>query len=441
MQVNVEDVSTVKKILHFELPNEKLAEALNEAYAELKKNAKVKGFRPGKAPRSVLERIYKKDVHEDVSKRLVQEAFIEGLKDLELNILGAPQIEPPEIDPQSPFQFDATVEVKPEIDDIDFKGIKLDKTVYKVTDDMIEAQLTMLQKNLAKKEPITESRPIQKGDFALIDYEGFKDGESHAATPLTENHLFELGKSTIIEAFDDQLVGMTAGEEKEVTVTFPGDYYNKDLANLDITYKVTLKEIQKEILPELNDDLAKGLGNYETLDAVKLTIQDNLVQGYDKRTEQELNEQIFQTLLEKTDFEVPDVMINFELQQIISEAERSFQYHNMSFEDAGISKERLEEKYRDTAEKQARRHLILSQIVDQESMALSDEELDDGLKEMAAAYQQPFEELKKYMMTQNEQLAYLKESLLEKKAIKLILENSDINEKEAEETPKDESTD
>ena len=441
MQVNVEDVSTVKKILHFELPNDRLTAELDKAYAELKKNAKVKGFRPGKAPRSVLERIYKKEVHEDVASRLVQESLIEGLQELELNILGAPQIDPKELDPKSPFQFDATVEVKPEMADIDFKGIKLNKTIYKVTDDMIDAQLKMIQKNLAKKEPISESRPIEKGDYALIDYEGFKDGEAHAAAPLTPNYLFELGKSSVIEAFDDQIVGMNKDDEKEFTITFPEDHSNKDLANEEITYKVTLKDIQKEILPDLNDDLAKGLGNYETLDAVKLAIQDNLVQGYDKRTEQELNEQIFQDLLDKTEFEVPEVMINFELQQIISEAERSFSYHNMSFEDAGISKERLEEKYRDTAVKQARRHLILGQIVDQESMELSDEELDEGLKEMAAAYQQPFEELKRYMMTQNEQLAYLKESLLEKKAITLILENSDINEKEADETSKDESSD
>jgi trigger factor len=441
MQVNVEDVSTVKKILHFELPNEKLTEELDKAYVALKKNAKVKGFRPGKAPRSVLERIYKKDVHEDVSSRLIQESFIEGLKELELNILGAPQIDPTEIDPESPFRFDATIEIKPKIETVDFKGIKLNKTIYNVTDEMIDSQLSMLQKNLAKKEPIKEARPIQMGDFAFIDYEGFKDGEPHSATPLTENYSFEVGHSSVIGAFDDQIVGMNAGENKEFAVSFPEDHPSKDLAKLDITFKVSLKEIHEEILPEIDDELAKGLGNYDSLDAVKLAIRDNLAQGYDKRTEQELSEQIFQALLEKTDFEVPGVMVDFELQQIIAEAEKSFQYHNMSFEEAGISKETLEEKYRDTAEKQARRHLILGQIVDQEALALSDDELDAGLKEMAEAYRQPFEDFKKYMMTQTEQLAYFKETLLEKNAIKLILESSDINEKEAEETTKDESTD
>ena len=433
MQVNVEDVSTVKKILHFELPTEKLTEALDKAYAALKKTAKVKGFRPGKAPRSVLERIYKKDVHEDVSNRLIQESFVEGLKELELNILGAPQIDPAELNPEGPFRFDATVEIKPKIADVDFKGLTLDKTIYRVTDDMIDAQLKMLQQNMAKKEPIKEKRPVQKGDFALIDYEGFKDGQPYPASPLTENYMFELGKSTLIDAFDDQIVGMGAEENKEVAVSFPEDYANKDLANLDITYKVNLKGIYEEILPEIDDELAKSLGNYDSLDAVKLAIRDNLAQGYDKRTEQELNEQVFSILLEKTEFEVPGVMVEFELEQIIAEAERSFSYHNMSFEDAGISKDHLKEKYRDTAEKQARRHLILGQIVEQENLVLSDDELDAGLKEMADAYRQPFEDFKKYMMTQTEQLAYFKETLLEKKAIKLIIDNSDITEKDAEE--------
>ncbi len=441
MQVNVEDVSTVKKILHFELPNETLADALDKAYAALKKTAKIKGFRPGKAPRSVLERMYQKDVHADVSSQLIQDSFIEGLKQLELDVLGTPKIDPPEIDPVNPFRYDATVEIKPSIEDVDFKGLKLNKTIYKVTDDMIDSQLKMLQKNMAKRVPIESARPVQKGDFALMDCEGFKDGEPFAEAPLAENHVMEVGKSTFTEAFDDQLVGMNPGDEKDIVITFPEDYQNQAFANQEITFKVSLKEIQKEQLPEINDELAKTLGQYETLDAVKLAIRDNLAQGYDKRTEHEVNEQIFTHLLEKTEFEVPDVLIDFELQHIISDAEKSFANYNMTFEQAGITKEQLTEKYQDTAEKQARRHLILSKIVEQEALTLSDEELDEELKVMADAYQQPFEDFKKYFTQQTDQLAYFKETLLEKKAIKLILENSDITEKDAEKVQEDSETD
>ena len=187
MQVTVEDLSSVKKVLHIEIPEDKVVSELDASYKNLKKTAKVKGFRPGKTPRSVLERMYKKDVLADVSSRLIQDSFLDALKETELNIVGNPKLDPPGLEEKGPYKYDATIEVRPEIEDIDFKGLALKKTLYKISDEEINAQLKMLQKSLAQQKTVEEDRPIKEDDFALIDYEGFKDGKPYAETQMTEN--------------------------------------------------------------------------------------------------------------------------------------------------------------------------------------------------------------------------------------------------------------
>ncbi len=440
MQATVEDISSVKKVLHIEIPVEKITSELDKAYNTLKKTAKIKGFRQGKAPRSVLERLYKRDVLADVSSSLIQDSFFEALKEKALEPIGNPQIDPPELSADSPYSYDATIEIKPALGAIDFKGLELKKTVYDVTDDMVDGQLKMLQSNLAQKTPLKEKRPAADGDFVIVDYEGFQDGKSFEEVGKTENFTMKLGDGAILDAFDKEILGSNTGDDKEFSITFPEDYHNEKLAGQIVDFKVAVKDILEEELPDIDDEFAKKLGKFESLEALKTSIRENLVQGYEKRTEQELNEQAFTDLIGKVDFEVPEILVNFELENIVADAERSFSYHNMSFEDAGISRESLTEKYRDTAEKQARRHLILGGIIEQEALTLSDEELDEGLREMADAYRQPFEGFKNYFMTQQDKLAYFKETLLEKKAMKLILEHANMNEVKAEEAPKEADT-
>jgi trigger factor len=432
MQVTVEDVSSVKKILHIEIPEDKVVRELDNAYKNLKKTAKIKGFRPGKAPRSVLERLYKKDVHIDVSSKLLQDSFVEAIKKTDLNIVGNPKIDPPGLDEKGPYKYNATVEIKPEIEEIDFKGLTLKKNLYRVTDQEMDAQVEMLQKNLAQQNPITEDRAVQKDDFVLIDYEGFKDGKPFAETQKTENFTMKIGTGHILKTFDEQLIGMKPGDKREIKVNFPEDYFNDKLANLAINFQVTLHEIREEVLPEIDDEFAKRLGQYETLDDLKNAITDNLDQGYAKRVEQEMNEQIFEALIAKSEFEVPDSMVEYELEGIIEEAERTFAYHNKSMEDLGLSKEILSEKYRDTAEKKVKRHLILGKIIEQEGMTLTDQELEDGYKEMSQAFNQPLEGIKDYYKQNEDKIEFFKHTLLEKQAVKLIIKSGTIEEVEPE---------
>jgi trigger factor len=432
MQVTVKDVSTVKKILSIEVPEKDVVQELDNAYKTLKKNAKIKGFRPGKAPRSVLERYYKQDVHNDVTSKLLQDSFIAALKETELSIVGQPQLDPPSLNEKGPYKYEATIEVKPELGELDFKGLTLQKSLYEVSDEEIDTQLKLLQRNLAKREPITEERPVQEDDFVSIDYEGFKDGQPFVETQKTKNFTMKVGAGSILKEFDEQVIGMQPGESREMQVKFPADYFNDKLANHEITFQTTLNEIREEKLPELDEEFAKQLGPYENLDAVKKAITDNLKQGYDKRAEHELNEQIFEALIAKTEFELPESMVEYELEGIVEEAERSFAYHNKSMEEVGLSKEKLSEQYRGTAEKQVSRHLILSQIIDQEKLTLADEDLEKGFEEMAATVQQPAEQIRSYYQQNNDKLEIFKHTLLEKDAIKLIIENSTIEDVEPE---------
>lgn len=428
MQVTVENVNSVKKTLHIEVPKDEVVRELDKAYTDLKKKAKVKGFRPGKAPRSVLERLYKDDVHADVSSKILQNSFVDAIREQNLNIVGNPQIDPPELSNDKPYKYTATVEIMPEIEDIDYKGLTLQKNLYTVKDEDIDGQLNMLQKSMAQHTPIDEDRPAKDGDMALIDYEGFKDGKPFEATGKTENFSIKIGDGRMLKEFDTGLIGMKPGDDKEITVKFPDDYADNTLANNEITFAIKLNEIRKEELPDIDDELAKKLGKYQSLDDLKTDIRSNLEQGYSKRVEQEMNEQIFTSLIEKTDFEVPESLVDNELEGIVAEAEKSFAYQGKSMEELGLTKDGLSEKYRETAEKQVRRHLILGKIIDQEKLALNEEEIEAGFKDMAESYNYPLEEIKKFYKQDQDKFSLFKHMLLEKKAIHLILDNSAIDE-------------
>jgi trigger factor len=240
----------------------------------------------------------------------------------------------------------------------------------------------------------------------------------------------KIGESPIIKDFDERIIGMKPGEKRDVAVKFPPDYFNQKLAGLDISFQVFLHEIREEVLPEIDDVLAKKAGRYENLDQLKKAVSVNLEKGYAKRMEQELHEQIYKALISKSDFEVPDVMVDMELKGIIEEAERSFSARNISMEDLGLTRESIAEKYRDTAIQQVKRHLLLGKLIDQENLTISDDELEEGLKEMADSFDQPIDNIKNFYEQNKERLEYFKHTLLEKKAIKLIIDISKIEDVE-----------
>ena len=432
MNFSVEDQSTVKKKLTIEVPKEDVVRELDTAYKELKRSAKVKGFRPGKTPRSVLERLYGKDVRADVASRLIQESFIEVLKESEMKVVGTPEIDPPDLKADEGYTFTATVEVNPDLAAFNLDGFQLKKTLYRATDEEVDAQLQMLRNNLARMVPIEGARPVADGDYVMVDYEGLKDGKPFAETQRTENFSMKIGDGLLHPDIDAALKGLNAGDSTEVAVKFAGDHFNDKLAGQEITFHVTVKEIREQQIPEIDDEMAKRLGQFDSLEALKAKINENLSAGYSKRQEQELNEQVFKALIAQQDFEVPESLVNSELETIVSEAKQKFAYHNTSMEELGLNDEGLRDQYRETALNQVRRHMILAKIIDQESLEVSDETLEAGYQEMADSFNQPVDVIKQFYAQNQDRVDVFKYALLEKQAIKLIVDRSSIEEVEPE---------
>ncbi len=425
MQVTVEDVSPIEKKIHVEIPREEVARELDSAYNELKQKAKIKGYRPGKIPRSVLERHFKKDVHSDVINTLVQNSFPKALQETELPVIETKDIDAPDLDPDAGYTYYATVELKPEVPEVDFKGLDLTQTDYTVSEGEIDGQMEMLRKHLARYEPIEEERGVADGDHLTIDYEGFVDGAPYPPTEFKENHALRAGDGSFTEAFDRQIIDMRPGETREFTVSFPEDHSDKDLAGRDIAFRVTVKEIKQEILPEVDEEFAKQFGEYETVADLRAEIEENVRQGYEKRTQQELQEQIFEKLM-KNDFEVPDALVRTELDAIAQDTEQRFSQNGMSMEELGITREMLDQQYRPIAEKQARRHLLLNKIIEQENMEVTDEELDAEYGKLSEMIGQPLDFIKEYYNKHPEKLDGFKVALLEKKAVDLIITHASV---------------
>ena len=432
MHLKIKDKSTILKELIFEIPVEEITKKINDAYNKLKKTTVLKGFRKGKIPRKVLENRFAKNVHNDIAQNLIQESFAKALKDNNLIVVSNPNIDPPELDPLKAYTFNVEIEVKPELENFDFKGIKLEKTKYEISKTEIDSQLKMIQKTMATKEVIKQKRAVKKEDFVLIDYEGFLDSKPYDKTPKVQDFTLKIGQSALPKEFSQSLTGQKANTTVDVIVPYPDDYYDEQLKSKTINYKVKLKQIQKEVFPKIDDKLAKSLGKYETLDELKKEILKNLESGYQQRIKHELSEQIFKTLLKKQKFSVPDSMVEMELKSIINEANQATQMQNINLEDQGINEETLRVRYKDLAKKQARRHLILDKIINQEALELTKEEIDQGITEMSIGMRMPKENIENYFKNTPAVYKNFKHSQLEKKAIDLIIDQSKIIEIEPE---------
>ncbi len=432
MQVTVEDKSSVEKILHIEIPRADITSEIAEAYANINKNAKIKGFRKGKVPKSVLTRMFKKDVYSEVTPKLIQKSFMEALTETKLSIIGTPKMDPPDLNEDEAYKYDATVEIPPELSVFNTDGFKLKKNLYKITDDQINIQLKALQDKFASFESIKEKHPAQNDDIAVIDFEAFQNDKKFEGIEKKEDFSIKIGAGVISNEFDTQLIGTNIGETKEFSVSFPKNYVNKELSDQTITFKVSLKDLKEKIIPEIDDTFAKSLGEYENLDKLKEQITENLEQGYEKRAEQELNEQIFELLISQQTFEIPEVMIQFEQNSIMAETEKALAANNMTYEQLGKDRTGFEETAKQTAVNQVKRQLILKKLIEQEDLKLTDSELDDGIRELSLEYNKSYDNFKLEFEQNQDTKEYFKQTLLEKKILKLILNKCEITEIEPE---------
>jgi trigger factor len=427
-QVHIEDVSGAKKVITIEIPEKVVTRELDNAYRELKKNARVKGFRPGKVPRSVLERMFGKDVTENIRTRLIGESFEKAMLDHKLDVIGDPKADCPDLKRGEPYKFFMTVDIKQTLESIDFKGLKLSRNKYTISDQMIDQHIVQYSQTLTTTDPVLEDRPLQLNDIAVIEYEGYKDGKPFEMVPKTSAVRVTVGNNELFPNFDENLLGMNKSQERQFDYSFPENYPNDELAGQKIEMKVILKDIRKIVFPEINDDFAKKMGNYQNLDELKQAIRSNLEQLYTDQAEKELQEMIYSQLLERASFDVPDTWIQHELMTIKNDIRQRLAAQNIDMEKVGYTDENIENKYRDLAEKQARRHMLLNYLIDQEKMVATDAEVDAEFDKIVEMTGKSIEEVKDfYQKDENIQiLETLKYSILERKAFNMVKDANDI---------------
>jgi trigger factor len=432
MKVDVEDISTVKKTLRVEIPEEEVAREVDKAYGTLKSNVRIKGFRPGKVPRSILERRFNKEMCKEVSGQLIQNSYGEALSQAELAPVGEPDIDRPDLERGKPYRYSVTIEVRPPIEDLNLKELKLKEKVHTVTDEEVEVQLKMVQKRGAELKTVDEDRPVEKEDVVIVDYEGFRDGQPFEPARKTENFQVEIGSGRMLEGFEQQLVGMRPKTTKEFQVRFPDDYYNKDLAGIDVTFKVTLKEIQKEVLPQIDDEFAKSLGDYQTVDELREAIRDELKRSYKAQSKRQLREDILGVLIEQTDFELPEGPVRAELAALVRDAQNVMAYKGVPPGDTDPTEEGLSKKLRPLAERRVREYLLLQKVIQQEEIDLTDERLDEAYEELSSVVKQPVETIKELHDSDQEAYELFRQKALEKQVIKWIADHSQIERVEVD---------
>ena len=308
MKIDLDELSPVQRKVHIELPANEVAGEFSRAYQDLGKRVRIKGFRAGKAPRSVLQGIYGDEIREQVRSQLVEHSLGEVIKDRGLQLVSRPEIEAAELQENGDFSFSAVFEVKPEIDVKNYLDIKVKKPRIAVTDDQIDEALKRLQQSHARLEPVTDRMVAERGDFIAVDFAGFVDGKPFSGGK-GDNYIIEIGAGQALPQFDDALQGAKQGEEKHIKVPYPEDYPNRGLAGKTAEFSVVVREIKQKVLPTIDDEFAKDHGECSSLEELKRVIRQRLEAELAQYQKEELKEQILNHLIESHSFEPPASMV------------------------------------------------------------------------------------------------------------------------------------
>jgi trigger factor len=385
----------------------------------------VPGFRKGKAPRAIIENIYGKDVfHEDAAYIVVDETWPKAVDDNNLEPVDRPELVNIDYSLDKDLVYTVNVTVKPEVELGEYKGVKAEKVEYPVTDEDIEKQLqSMREKNarIINKEDGT----VEKGDTAVIDFEGFIDGVPFDGGKDT-NHSLEIGSGSFIEGFEDQLMGKKAGEEVDVKVTFPGDYRAAELAGKDATFKVKINEVKyKELLP-LDDEFAKDVSEFETLDELKADLRKKLEESNELRAKREFEDKVIKAVVENSTVDIPKVMVDREIDYMLDNLNYRLQYQGLSLEQyaqyTNTSIDKMKEDYRDAALSSVKTELVLQKVSKVENISPSDKDINQEIEKMAKQYNQ---ELDKFKATlQEREMEIVKNEVITHKAVDFLVQNA-----------------
>ena len=397
MSVQVEKLEKSMAKLTITVEAAKFDAAVDSAYQKNKGKIALPGFRKGKAPRAMIEKMYGTGVfYEDAANELIPEAYETAAKESELEIVAQPEIEVTQMEKGTDFIFTATVAIKPEVTLGDYKGIEVEKKEAEVSEEEITAEIDKARE--ANSRLITiEDRATEDGDTVIIDFDGYVDGKQFEGG-YAEDYTLVLGSHSFIDNFEDQLVGKNFGEDVEVNVTFPEEYHVDELKGKPALFKVKIKEIQKKELPELDDDFAQDVSDFDTLDEYKADVEKKILENKENQIKREQEDQIIEKIIENAQMEIPQQMIAAQTRQMTQEFAQRLQSQGLSLEQymqfTGLTPQKMMEDLEPQALKRIQSRLVLEAVVAAENIEASDEEIDKELENMASMYQMEIDKLK-----------------------------------------------
>ena len=424
MSVQVENLEKNMVKLTIEVPAEELEKAIDAAYKKQKNQISIPGFRKGKVPRAMVEKMYGVEVfYEDAANTLMQQNYPSAVEESGVDIVSRPSIDVVQIEKGKPFIYTAEVAVRPEVTLGKYMGVTVTKIDTSVSDDEVAEALEQQRNNNARTISVTD-RPVAVGDTAVIDFEGFVDGVAFEGGK-GENHPLEIGSHTFIDNFEDQLVGKNAGDEVEVNVTFPEQYQAADLAGKPATFKVKINEIKAKELPELDDEFAQDVSEFDTLAEYKESLKKNLEEKKENEAKRTKEDEAVQKIIDKSKMDIPEAMIDTQCETMIEEFAQRIAQSGLSMDQylqfSGLTVDGLKEQVRPEALSRIQASLVLEQIAKDENIEVSDDDVNAEIEKMAASYGMEADKLKEYMGDAEKES--MKKDLAINKAFELVMSN------------------
>lgn len=421
MSLQVEKLEKNMAKLTIEVSADEFSKAVEEAYQKNKGRISVPGFRKGKVPKKMIEQMYGKAVfYEDAANALIPGAYEKALEECEETIVSSPKIDVTQIEEGKSFIFTAEVALKPEVTLGAYKGVEVDKIEVSVTDEEVEADLKQQQENNSRV--VSVERPVADGDIAVIDYEGFADGVAFEGGK-GEDYSLTIGSHSFIDNFEEQLIGKNAGEECEVNVTFPEEYHAKELAGKPAVFKVTVKEVKEKQLPELNDEFAGEVSEFETLEAYKEDIRKKITEKKEAEAKNQKEDAVITAVIENAQMEIPEAMVETQQRQIVDEFAQRLQMQGLSMEQyfqfTGLSYQHMMEQVKPQAERKIKSRLVLEAVVAAENIIATEEDYEEEIKRMAEGYRMEADKIKELMGEQGKK--QIMEDLAVRKAAEFVV--------------------
>jgi trigger factor len=424
MKALVEEVNPVQKRIKIELSETDVNNAFDNIYQNLRKKAHIKGFRPGKAPLNVLKKFYGNSVAADVADRLVRDHLFDAIEQESIQPIAAPVLETAELPEENQgYSFSAVVDIMPALEINGYKGLKLEYQAVDVDDAAVDREIEVIQRRQGKSKDVEDGAAAQSGHSATISMKGSLNGEDFA--PFTFDSVpLELGKNQLLPEMEEAVIGLKVGEEKQADITIPEHFHDKDLVGQKVSCTIKLEGLQEQVLPEANDELAKDMG-LDSLDALKTSIRDNLERQAEQQKRNQLEGELLQQLSDKNEFEVPPSMVD----QVIDSMFQEMDFKSDDERERAKKNPEQRQALRDSAKQRAKNTLILSEIIKAESLEVTDDDLDQYVRDMiSGAGQQDIDE---NMVAQLKQSLgqQAKESLLFRKAIDFVIDSAEVTAK------------